>query len=268
MHSGRSKLQICLLLMIFLFLASFTALPLFAQTDEPTEELCDFDLSGLQNLLDEAQSAFDSGDQEGAAALLEDLKAEAEVVRFACDPIPELVEETLGAGDVLTFGMPEDWDGIGFDDDEFNGSLTGIIGSDSATLSGFLNYPRRSLGYKLIAEQKVITISWFGPPFTSDIETEDGDLSAEDVVRRLFDSEEELASLSEPETLTIGDWTDVKRMRLESDEAETILYVIEFSNGIEFILVQAYAAPGQFEPLDVLAQAIIETIDYTPPFSP
>src|SRR5690606_14370952 len=81
-----------------------------AQPEVPTgAESCDFDLTSVQSLLDEAQAAFDAGQQSTATALLGDVNHQLEAISFGCDPIPAMIELSFGVGEVLALHVPEKW---------------------------------------------------------------------------------------------------------------------------------------------------------------
>lgn len=236
-------------------------------------ESCDFDLAGVQNLLDEAQAAFDAGQQSRATALLGDFNHQLEVIGFACDPIPEMIELSFGIGEVLAFEVPVKWHMSVPDEEPFNGDMVVILGSDSSISAtrrtGHAGFTQRS---GLEPQQKMIAIGWRSSFLISrrmgiDVEHH-GPVTLDQAVAHLISVRDlDSALLTQAERVTIQGWT-AQRLVWADDEAETIYYVIELDAGQGYVDVAATAAAGHSVPLDILTRAMLETLVFTPPFEP
>lgn len=262
------RIVLPVLFMTAVFLS--TAMMASAQTEDLTRtEPCDFDLTAVQSLLDEAQAAFDDGQQSTATALLGDVNDQLDVTSFGCDPIPEMIELLFGVGEVLALEVPEAWSMIVPDDDPLDGGMVLILGSDSSVIAS-----RRSVhaGFTqrsgLAPHQKMISIGWLDSHIISRQLQAEGDITLDQAVQQfisLMDLDPEV--LTDFETVTIQGWT-AQRFVWFDDEAETIYYVIELGLRDGYVHVAATAAPGYSAPLDTLTRFMLETLVFTPPFEP
>lgn len=266
----RKRLRLSLLLLTVALMSVWMVLPVSAQTEEPNEtaeietdvEPCAFDLTALRSLLDEAQSLFDTGDEEEAVALLGDASAEIDAVRFECQPIPDLIETSIG--NVLTLGVPEDWTSSAEDDDASDGSLTFITATDLAALEASSNSVPQ-----LVADQQVIGVLYAGGNAIDALVETDGEVTLDSVVQSLIDDldNENDGLLSEPEALTVEDWR-AQNFRLSLDGSEATAYVVEVERRASYVIIIGLGANGALDRVDAVTRAVVDTLQYTPPVAP
>ncbi len=248
-----------------LMILVFGALPAFAQTEEPaetdeTESTCEFDLAAVRDILDEADAAFADGDQESALALLDDAEDALDAVSLSCQTIPDLVETSFG--DILTFGVPEDWVTNADDDDPSDGSLTFIMATDGVALDASMGSTP-----SLTEDQQVIGVLYAaGDEIASMVEAVGDEITLDTIVQGLIASldDDGDALLTQPEPFTVKDWR-AQNFRLSLDGSEATAYIVEVKRGEAYVVVIGIGANGRLDEADAVARAVVDTLDYNEP---
>lgn len=227
-------------------------------TDDETDA-CAFDLGAVRALLDEAEMTFASGDVEAAVALLKEARAEVDAVRAECQPVPDLIETSVGG--VLTIGVPEGWATDPQDVDVSDSSLTFIMGTSTDAID------RTSTSSPNLSEgQTVIGVLWAGPDAISGLARVEGEINLDNVVLSLmssFDGSSE-AMTTEPVPLTVKDWR-AQNFRVSVDGTNATAYVVELSRGTTYAIIIGLGEP--LDQVDAVTRAVVDTLDYTAPVS-